>query len=423
MGSYCELYVNDYPVFSSKSYVDAQLMTVFRESDKRIYTRKRCSRNAITWGDTYSEKDGDETAVEYRVQASQAIDRLNVMGFTFERAQQDFENARQTWLADYGDEDEFWLDKTAALRANGFAEYLGAMKTILASGTSTHFYLEEHPEASDFVRLILDDVPDGYYLGFLYGDALSLLRTILHLAPPESYVVQDITEVVQAGYYDEDDEVCRQSLEALTRDYPANAKVIVLTEGTTDSEVLSKSLQLLYPHLAEYYSFVDFGMRPPGGAGNLANLVKSFAGAGIENRVVFLFDNDTGARSAISALTADLPPSIRVLRYPDIESARAYPTLGPSGLVNLDVNGLAGSIELYYGSDVLESEGQLEPVQWRGYDERLRQYQGEVLHKQQLKERFLDKLSACSADQSLLQSTDWTGIRAVLAAMFSAFDA
>jgi hypothetical protein len=55
----------------------------------------------------------------------------------------------------------------------------------------------------------------------------------------------------------------------------------------------------------------------------------------------------------------------------------------------MDVNGVAGSIELYLGRDALTSnQNQLPPVQWTGFDSGIRQYQGEVLEKDRIYERF-----------------------------------
>jgi hypothetical protein len=74
-------------------------------------------------------------------------------------------------------------------------------------------------------------------------------------------------------------------------EYQSSAKIILLTEGKSDTAILSAALDLLYPHLAGYYSFMEFdALRVGGGAGNLANLVKAFAGAGIANRTIALFD-------------------------------------------------------------------------------------------------------------------------------------
>lgn len=50
-----------------------------------------------------------------------------------------------------------------------------------------------------------------------------------------------------------------------------------------------------------------------------------------------------------------------------------------------DINRLACSIELYFGVDVLTVDGALVPIQWKGYDERLQKYRGEVMRKDLLK--------------------------------------
>ena len=123
------------------------------------------------------------------------------------------------------------------------------------------------------------------------------------------------------------------AIESLTTGHLENANRIVLTEGSTGSRVLEASLRLLYPELADYYSFLDFeGARAPGGAGQLALLIKSFAAAGIGNRIIALFDNDSAARDSRRSLAQlKIPQNIVVLAYPDIELLRDYPTLGPSG--------------------------------------------------------------------------------------------
>ncbi len=111
-----------------------------------------------------------------------------------------------------------------------------------------------------------------------------------------------------------------------------------------------------------------------------------------------------------------------ITRYPNITVACNYPTLGPQGPVNMDINGLAGGIELYFGEDILRSQdGTLTPVQWRGFDEALRQYQGEILNKGDLQERFATKLAACLANRQQIEDYDWSGIRAILDVLRTAF--
>lgn len=153
-------------------------------------------------------------------------------------------------------------------------------------------------------------------------------------------------------------------------------------------------------------------------------MVKSFAAAGIENRVVALFDNDTAAHAAVTALDrVALPENIRILHLPPIQLARAYPTHGPAGIVTLDVNGLAGSIELYLGEDVLITDAGLTPVQWKGFDEKLQSYQGELVEKHTVRIRFEEKLLRCQRNLEELANTDWSGLQQVFRHVFGAFQA
>ena len=146
----------------------------------------------------------------------------------------------------------------------------------------------------------------------------------------------------------------RNAGQELVSSHPVNRNVIFVTEGTTDASAIEIALQCIYPHLAEYFTFFDFkAPRVRGGASSVVEIVKAFAAARIADRIVAFIDNDTAGEEAMRALAnVSLPNNIRVLRYPPIEIASAYPTLGPTGLTSMNVNGLAGSIELYLGRDV-----------------------------------------------------------------------
>jgi hypothetical protein len=169
---------------------------------------------------------------------------------------------------------------------------------------------------------------------------------------------------------------------------------------------------------------MDFeGARVGGGAGNLANIVKAFAGAGIVNKIIAIFDNDTAGEAAIQGLrTLRMPKSIKVQKLPDFPPLRSYPTIGPSGSTIMNVNGMAASIELYLGVDVLtEDTGEIAPVQWTGYDAGLKKYQGEVLFKDRIQERFRQRLAMCRDDPGLIDQTDWSGLRQVLSSLLIVF--
>src|SRR5258707_743650 len=63
----------------------------------------------------------------------------------------------------------------------------------------------------------------------------------------------------------------------------------------------------------------------------------------------------------------------------------------------------------------------LTPIQWTGYDQKARQYQGEVLYKDQIHDRFSDKLERCRKNPRAVASTDWDGMRLIWRTIFVAF--
>lgn len=141
----------------------------------------------------------------------------------------------------------------------------------------------------------------------------------------------------------------------------AFGKITLLTEGITDSRILKSSLNEFYPDARDLYSFVDFeGFKVEGGASPLARLLRGFAGAGLTDRFIAIFDNDAAGHEALALLKSiGLPSNIRAITLPDLQFARDYPTIGPTGKVNADINGAAVSIELFLGRDALTRDGVL----------------------------------------------------------------
>ena len=432
MGTYTELTIADYPLVSSKSYVIPEVMTLFRETNRRVFTRRVAERNVLVWGEPDDPDDQEtETVIDYSCTTAEAIDRLNIMGFTYSRVKDEFEAGRKTELEKYSswaeedDDPQWFIEEWNVVKSLTFDEYVSALKEVLTERLRPYPFDDYKKEGlNPVVKYILKDNED-YLFGILGSDVRFLIRLACELSPKNSLVVQDISDLVYSGYYEENEPVCENATKALIAGHPENSSRIVLTEGSTDAAILKEALTILYPHLSKYYAFFDFeSSRSPGGADRLVSLVKAFSATGITNRVIALFDNDTAAREARRALAnVSIPKNIAVLYYPELESLRNYPTLGPGGLTSLDVNGLAASIELYLGDDVLrDDEGQLTPVQWKGYNETLKQYQGEAMGKAMLQARFQEKASCCKEDPELLQTTDWTGLSAILQEIFHAFE-
>lgn len=95
---------------------------------------------------------------------------------------------------------------------------------------------------------------------------------------------------------------------------------IIVTEGKTDINVFSKSLEILFPEYNHLFTFFDFhNFRADGGTSYLAKLLKSFSAAKIKNRVIAIFDNDTAAEVEIQSLsTIPILESINIMKLPSV---------------------------------------------------------------------------------------------------------
>lgn len=427
MGSYFELTIGNCNVFSSKSYVIPEVMSLFSIRD-RCYEWKKYKD--IYPEESGSEFDEDDYAVcKYQCKARTVKKRLDILGFDLESTIGDFDLNRQAEIQKYEewskDEDEsIWIETIETLKSSGFKNYIDSYKTIFKESTHAFYYKDKHPGPTGLIKYILEAQYDDSYMGFPCSDIRYFFRAFLEVVPEGSSVILDMTDLVNSGYYRFDDDIINIAYQELTADYPVNAKIIVLCEGSSDKSILERSIKLLYPDYSDHYSFMDFNVsNVKGGAASLVETLKAFMAAGIENRIIALFDNDTAARSARKPLAEiDLPDHIKVISYPSYELLNSYPTIGPGGIQELDVNGLAGSIELYLGEECIKDSGnQLYPVQWKGYMQDLDAYHGEVINKSQIQKKFYRKLEDCELNQDHITAYDWEGLNFIIESLFNCF--
>ena len=441
MSSYATLSLGSLELGSTRDDIYPGLIWIFRPSDKCIRRLDRRNRRQLAkyveedFIDEYDESN-PFTSVQYRCTAPAARDRLDLKGFTYEVAEVAFQEGLK---ADVQRDEGYIMDG----RFRGLSHLFEAELKILRSLTVGR-WLEALVRIKEelLTQDMLSGLPDndaqlqllqymldrrrrsrGFY-GFPDVDRRHVVRIALETASHQEYLTYDLSDLVAGGGVDEADNLVTEAENLMNEDFLLSQRVIVLTEGDTDRRILERSLRLLYPHLAEYFHFFDFtGRRVGGGAGELANLVRAFAAADVRHRILALFDNDTAAKAALSNLNTDsLPSNIAVRHYPSLPLARDYPTLGPSGGASMDVNGLAGSIELYLGQDALkDDEGVFSPVQWTGYDRKIRAYQGEVLEKQRVLDRFAAKLTCCETRPDQISHYDWEGIEAIVDTVRRAF--
>jgi hypothetical protein len=448
MGEYTSLYFANYDVLCTKSFPVPEVMTIFRENDKMVYERKILERLKLQFPDEketpLEEWEGAnevEIAVVYSSTVSVIKQRLDIMGFSIRQIKDEFESAKIGLCQEIEDEISYWantredklgtsnkirnlkMSELNVLQSSTFSDWKEAYRYIYERRLRTSWSKKEYPDEPSLVRFIIEH-EDAISSRFPCYDIRSFLRFFLEICPDDALVIQDLTSLVNAGYLDANDLISQRMLNTLIGDYPINEKYLILTEGSTDKMILEPSMRLLFPHLSDYYVFMDFGIsNAAGGASSLVSAIKSFVGSGIKNRIIALFDNDTAAYSAMRGLRdINIPDNIKIFNYPNLEFAENYPTLGPSGVSSGNINGLAVSIELFLGRDVLTFDtGEYIPIHWKGYDTQLGQYQGEVQNKRKLLEIFSQKILKCQADPEIIQTTDWDSMRLVLNIIFGAF--
>jgi hypothetical protein len=89
----------------------------------------------------------------------------------------------------------------------------------------------------------------------------------------------------------------------------------------------------------------------------------------------------------------------------------------------MNVNGLAGSLEMYFGRDLLTLDGALRPVQWTSHIDGMNADQGSLSkqHKTQVQKLFRAKIEQALVDESARASQDWSGVRAIVDTIIGSF--
>ncbi len=436
MGQYCELYISDYPISTTRNDIDPFILSLYQPEDLNHFDRLISDRNQLLYGRDDSQ-DETEHAVEYSNIAKNIKDRLEIMGFTLKKAISEFEISKEEsieTLTGYLNNKNFTSNpefeaklklEKELLEKSSFNDFLVASKEIIDKGYRYTVKVEDLPKETNPLIIYMLEYGYGFDRFPYHSDQRVLLRSLLEFIPDNQKVTYDITELIDEVHYEEEFEnIYEDTIQNITYDYELGEKFLILTEGSSDIQILQGAMNVLYPHLTGYYSFMDFGVsNASGSASSLVASVKSFVGAGIKNRVIALFDNDAAAESALRGFQKTIiPKNIKILQYPNIKVAENYPTLGPSGISQMNINGLACSIELYLGKDILSKDGQLIPIQWKGYDQTLGKYQGEIIDKLGIQKQFQIKINDCMNDPTKTSNYDWIELKELLKTIFNAFN-
>ena len=369
MGSYVELTVHDLVIDLGKNQAYRDHGCLFNEKDLHSTPVE------------YVDDDGDRDTYmkeSLRRPLSSVVDRLDLLGYTVPAAE------RMVGDVDKGIDDSIPLSSAKIANALRQVDLGAAVEYKDTHITSFHGKLARM--LYDHVALFPASV-DAISAKWHIGDVLDHLDpyVILRLlaANPDnlsSEVVWDYADIVEGGWVDR-----KSILDSLG----PTPRFLVVTEGSSDSRVIRRALRWLRPNTAEFFRFVDMRRGYPfTGTGNLYRFCQGLAKLGIENHIIFVYDNDTaGVGQYYRTCELTLPSNFGVMRLPDSTSLEAFNTLGPNGEAKADINGRAASIECYLDLHWKQTGRPL--VRWVSYDKSAQSYQGQLVNKKQYTKAFL----------------------------------
>ena len=174
----------------------------------------------------------------------------------------------------------------------------------------------------------------------------------------------------------------------IVKPLPESKRITIVTEGSSDTKILEKAINDLYPEISDFFSFIDMEKNYPfTGTGNLYNFCCGLHKIRILNNIIAIFDNDTAGIEKIEKLK-QLPQRSNTLflKLPDYTGLNSIMTVGPNGKTRENINGRAVSIECFLDFNSLEEEP---CIRWTSYSERMKEYQGSLQHKEEYTRIFL----------------------------------
>lgn len=412
MGEYVGITIGKYDFVGQKNTF-GDLLFLFSPTELKI--------------DNVVDEDGEKYTRRYFTKTVRQAKRcLDVMGHTLSRARILFEYEKEgeiEYLHDDGDEEKIQLLN----KEYTFDAWKSAVKKyaeIMAKDDYIDGYFpllkQEFPcnEAERKVYAALPYNEDGtffgidlYYMDEAIGNYWDVFRVILEAFSEEESIVLDYTNLYLGGWCGEYPE---------ESDYKV-AKTVVLTEGSTDARIISDAIKVLYPDMSKYYSFIDFSAYDVQGSTNyLTHYLKAFVAAGIENRIIALYDNDSAGLAEIKNLERhSFPDNVRIMHLPDLDFCKEYPTIGPSGENRENINGRACSIEMYLGKDILCESGKFIPIRWKSYVDKVGDYQGEIVSKTDVLRAFESKIKRFENDG--VKSDELSDLDGLINQLFAAF--
>jgi hypothetical protein len=253
MGSFAFVTVDGYPIRDTKNYFDRWF---FKNSDRKIVSRKKSERNRLIWGAPDPCKVDDlEDVYIYEVTAKILKKRLDLAGWTRSVAEDEFKQdiaARLEQIQDYDNEQlGDYCHHVPALKNATFDHWLTKLKEVLQRKLllSRWGQVVRH---NDVIIDILVNPPSYQFdeelsleINFPSRSFEGIARACLEVVPEEAICVLDVTDLVGGGWVDAFDDLIEYSKE-FTSFYDVFAAAIMDIQGlmllSPENSILAKLL-------------------------------------------------------------------------------------------------------------------------------------------------------------------------------------
>ncbi|MBN8500915.1 MAG: hypothetical protein J0M19_07175 [Sphingomonadales bacterium] len=395
MGTEIDLTVGRITLDWSKNSKGIDHGILFQPSD---LTRRKTDQIRYEY---YADKSDEELApneATFARHLRNVLPRLNLLGHTLETARTEYEAAvvEAIEYSSYGDEPA----KTSADYMT-FEEFCAFSSQFRIDDLDTTYIdLDNRDEEDRLARGRFDAlrgefarIPHAEYDNTFwsersyFGSEVNILSSYamlqifgLNEQNLDTEVLWQFGPLVESGW---------ASASAFVAGARRSDQVLVATEGTSDTRVLRRAIDLLEPDIADFFRFIDVDQSHPfPGTGNLVKFAEGLVQIDVQNRIVFVLDNDAEGIAAHQKIEAmRKPPNMRTMILPELQEFEAFPTRGPEGATTSDINGRAAAIECYLD---LNLPGRPPPsVTWTNYKLDLDRWQGALDHKDTYLRRFL----------------------------------
>lgn len=171
-------------------------------------------------------------------------------------------------------------------------------------------------------------------------------------------------------------------------------KILIVTEGRTDTFILQTTINTLFPAVSDFFYFIDMQENYPfTGTGNLYNFASGLTKIKIQNNTIIIFDNDEAGIFSYKKCKEKLDaiPNLKFYHLPDMPEFKKFLTVGPTGDTHQDINGKAVSIECFL--DLSFDMDKPPKVRWTMYNDKSNKYQGALIAKDDYTRTFKKSLS------------------------------